>query len=173
VGDDVTSFEALDEYYVMPVRVRTRHLGSLIQATVTDPEGRLPLLGGGKLRLDRRRFGLRQSDVTRAIEREGTYYIAVSEPAAETTLEADGVLLDVSGGYFIDVTQSVPPISGGVLPDFDNLKRVTTAWRTPAADPDVDGRAIVRRLVSRHGARMPDVVCDLNASADDLPVLVS
>jgi len=167
--DDVAAFEALDQYFVVPVHARAKHRGSHITVTVSDPQGWLSSFTAATIRVDGRRFGLRQSASTLPISGAGTYDIPIYESAAETALEADGILLDVSGGEFIGVSQSVPPISGGKMPDLLALERVKAAWlarddayfdlvvdpRTRSADPEADGRDAMRRLVSRHGAAGP------------------
>jgi hypothetical protein len=170
--DDVTSFEALDQYFPIPVRAGSKHRGSHITVTVTDPENWLRTFAAATIRVDGRRFGLRQSARTQQITGAGIYEIPVSESSAETALEADSILLDVSGGYFIGVPPSVPPISGGALPDLAALEQVKSAWharddayfdlvvdpRAQTADPSADGRDMMRRLISRHGASSPIMV---------------
>jgi hypothetical protein len=183
--DDVTSFEALDQYFLVPARAGSKHRGSHISVTVIDPEAWLPTFGSATIRIDGRRFGLRQSARTRQITGAGTYEIPVSESAAETALEADGILLDVSGGYFIGVPPSVPPISGGPMPDLVGLEQVKAAWlarndayfdlvvdpRARSADPAADGRDKMRRLVSRHGASGPITIDVVDPYAFDSAML--
>lgn len=183
--DDVTSFEALDQYFLIPVRARSKHRGSHVSVSVTDTEGWLPSFTAATIRVEGRRFGLRQSARIVQITGSGTYEIPVSESAAEIALEADGILLDVSGGYFIGVPPSVSPISGGIMPDLTRLERLASAWharddayfdvvvdpRVRTADPAADGRDIVRRLVSRHGASDPITIDIVDAYPFDSSML--
>ena len=126
--NDVSSFEALDELYPIPVRVEVTHRGSFLSAVVSDVDGWLPALGGGNLRVEGYRFGLRQSASIIPIPKAGCYDIPLYDPAAETLLEANGIALDVSGGWFVGVTAVVPPISAGDLSSVDELNRIAERW---------------------------------------------
>ncbi len=126
--NDVSSFEALEEFYPVPVWVHVTHRGGFLSAIVSDPQGWLPALGGGNLRVEGYRFGLRQSAFMMAVPKAGTYNIPLHDPAAETLLEARGIALDVSGGSFIGVTSVVPPISGGNLSSVPELTRIAERW---------------------------------------------
>jgi hypothetical protein len=132
--NDVSSFEALDELYPIPVWVHVTHRGSFMSAVVSDPQGWLPALGGGNLRVEGHRFGLRQSAFMMPIPKAGTYDIPLHDPAAETLLEAKGIALDMSGGWFVGVEAVVPPISGGDLSSVYELNRTAERWHGRARE---------------------------------------
>jgi len=158
---DVSSFEALDELYPIPVRVRVTHRGISLSVVVSDADGWLPALGGANLRVEGYRFGLRQSASIMSIPSAGQYDIPLHDPSAETLLEANGIALDVSGGSFIGVTTVVPPISGGNLSSVVELNRVAERWHGPerdrldivldpryrGTDPAQTGRTALERLL--------------------------
>lgn len=131
--NDVSSFESLDELYPVPVRVHVTHRGSSLSAVVSDVDGWLPALGGGHLRVEGYRFGLRQSAVIMPIPKDGKYDIPLHDPGAETLLEAKGIALDVSGGWLVGVTAAVPPISGGDLSSVGELNRIAERWHDRCA----------------------------------------
>jgi hypothetical protein len=131
--NDVSSFESLDELYPVPVRVHITHRGSSLSAVVSDVDCWLPALGGGHLRVEGYRFGLRQSAVIMPIPKDGKYDIPLHDPGAETLLEAKGIALDVSGGWFVGVTAVVSPISGGDLSSVAELNRIAERWHDRVA----------------------------------------
>ena len=158
---DVSSFESLDELYPVPVRVQVSHRGSFLSAVISDMQGWLPTLGGGNLRVEGYRFGLRQSAFTMSIPAAGKYDIPLHDPAAETLLEVKGIALDVSGGSFIGATAVVPPISGGDLSSVAELGRIAERWqdrirerldivldpRYRGTDPEQTARTALERLL--------------------------
>jgi hypothetical protein len=68
-----------------------------------------------------RRFTLRQRAVSVDVSGPGTYDVPLSEPYTDVTLEADGIPLDSFSGTYLGVKQSVPPTSGGSLPNVYGL----------------------------------------------------
>jgi hypothetical protein len=160
--DDVAAFEALDEYYLIPVRIEARHRSSSIDVEVADPDGWLPAMNGGTLRTEGYRFGLRQTASTIQVQGAGHYVVPLNEPSTETVLEADGIALDVSGGWFIGAPQNVAPISGGILPDVLALSALADEWvrrdrerrdvvldpRARGTDPAASGRDAMRQVLS-------------------------
>jgi hypothetical protein len=157
----ISALESLDELYPIPVKVRLRHQGDNLSAEIVDPDRWLPSVGGANLVVEGYRFGMRQSLAVIQAPEAGTYPIPMHDPAVEALLESQGIALDATGGWFVGATQSIPPISGGTLPDIAELTRLEETWsarstqwsdavlgpQARGADPTLTAQLALQRLI--------------------------
>jgi hypothetical protein len=163
VHGDVAAFQALDEYYPIPVRIDASHRSNFIEATVEDPQGWLPQFGGGTLRIEGFRFGLRQTSTSLPVPSANIYQISICEPTTQMVLEVNGVVLDGVDGGFIGVSDTAPPVTGGLLPNVFELTAIANSWRKRDRDrADVivdprkdggDGKAYGHEIIRTHVSR--------------------
>lgn len=170
---DVSALDGLDELYPGQVRLQMRHQGTHLVATVEDPDSWLTGFASATIRVEGRRFTLRQRAVSVDVSGRGTYTVPLSEPYTDVTLEADGIPLDAFSGTYVGVTQSVPPMSGGSLPNVYSLTKMRLHFEESSASSEdvvIDHRkrddawvsSQLRRVVSVAGA---------NASAPGVDIL--
>ncbi len=170
----ISALESLDELYPIPVKVHLKHQGDNLSAEIVDPDRWLQSLGGANLIVEGYRFGMRQSLAVLEAPEAGTYPIPMHDPAVEALLESQGIALDITGGWFIGATQSIPPISGGTLPDIVELARLEETWSTRSsqwsdavldpqsrgADATLTARLALQRLI-RSATGMNRVTVDI------------
>jgi hypothetical protein len=169
---DVSALDGLDELYPGQVSLHMHHQGTHLLATVEDRDSWLPGFASATIRVEGRRFRLRQRAVSIAVPGPGTYTVPLSEPYTDVTLEADGIPLDAFSGTYIGITQSVPPMSGGSLPNVYTLIQMRRRFEESAASSEdvvIDHRkrddawvsAQLRRIVSA-------AVADASAAGVDI-----
>jgi hypothetical protein len=130
---DVSALDGLDELYPGQVSLQMRHQGTHLVATVEDRDSLLTGFGSATIRAEGRRFMLRQRAVSVDVSGPGTYTVPLIEPYTDVTLEADGIPLDAFSGTYFGITQSVPPMSGGSLPNVYALMEMRRRFEESAA----------------------------------------